>query len=285
MKTVDDLTMDEAVAELADLAGRLAKANAAYHRDDAPILSDAEFDALKRRNQEIEARFPELKRADSATEQVGAAPSDAFGKVRHAIAMLSLANAFEDDEVTEFDARIRKYLSHSGPLNYTAEPKIDGLSLSLRYEAGRLVQAATRGDGETGENVTENARTIADIPHVVRDAPEVLEVRGEVYMAHSDFEDLNARQLDRGGKTFANPRNAAAGSLRQLDASITAARPLRFFAYAWGEVSAPLAATQHEAIDRLSEMGFATNPLTRLCATPEEMIAHYREIEQKRARM
>ncbi|MCJ8139636.1 NAD-dependent DNA ligase LigA [Falsirhodobacter halotolerans] len=275
--------MDEAAAELADLAQRLAQANDAYHRDDAPTLTDAEFDALKRRNQAIEIRFPELKRPDSATDQVGAAPSDAFGKVRHAVAMLSLANAFDDDAVVDFDARIRKYLTHSGPLNFTAEPKIDGLSLSLRYEHGQLVQAATRGDGETGENVTENAHTIADIPQVLKGAPEVLEVRGEVYMAHSDFDDLNARQVERGGKTFANPRNAAAGSLRQLDASITASRPLRFFAYAWGEVSAPLADTQHGAIGRLGALGFVTNPLTQLCSSPEEMVAHYRAIEQMRA--
>jgi DNA ligase (NAD+) len=199
--------------------------------------------------------------------------------------MLSLENAFAAEEITDFDDRIRRYLNleAAAPLTYTAEPKIDGLSLSLRYEAGLLVMAATRGDGETGENVTENARTIADIPETLTGAPEVLEVRGEVYMSHADFAALNERQAARGGKTFANPRNAAAGSLRQLDAQITASRPLRFFAYAWGELSAPLAETQTGAIARLAALGFQTNPLTRLCDGPDALLAAYREIEQKRA--
>ena len=199
--------------------------------------------------------------------------------------MLSLGNAFEDEDVSEFDGRIRSYLGLDGAaaLAYTAEPKIDGLSLSLRYEQGKLIHAATRGDGETGENVTENARTIADIPQHISGAPEVLEVRGEVYMSHADFAALNARQLEKGDKLFANPRNAAAGSLRQLDASITAARPLKFFAYAWGALSAPLSDTQFGAIERLAELGFTTNPLTKICNTPEELIAHYRSIEQQRA--
>ena len=178
--------------------------------------------------------------------------------------MLSLANAFDDADVVEFDTRVRKYLSLGDDLAlaYTAEPKIDGLSLSLRYEQGRLVQAATRGDGSVGENVTANARTIADIPHRLDGAPDLLEVRGEVYMSHADFEALNTRQEEAGQKTFANPRNAAAGALRQLDAEITRARPLRFFAYAWGALSAPLAETQKGAIDRLAALGFQTNPLT-----------------------
>jgi len=263
----------------------LAVANAAYHTDDAPEISDAEYDALKRRNAEIEARFPQLKRSDSPSEQVGAPVAEGFSKVRHAVSMLSLANAFDAEEVAEFDARIRKYLG-LGPeahLAYTAEPKIDGLSLSLRYEKGVLVQAATRGDGAVGENVTANARTIADIPHELKDAPDLLEVRGEVYMSHADFAALNERQSAAGGKTFANPRNAAAGSLRQLDAEITRARPLRFFAYAWGALSAPLAETQKGAIDRLEALGFATNPLTALCDGPDEMIAHYEKIEEQRA--
>ncbi|KKL15234.1 hypothetical protein LCGC14_2507650, partial [marine sediment metagenome] len=199
--------------------------------------------------------------------------------------MLSLANAFDAEEVTEFDARIRKYLGvgADAPLAYTAEPKIDGLSLSLRYENGLLVQAATRGDGAVGENVTANARTIQDIPHQIDEAPDLLEVRGEVYMSHADFAALNERQAERGGKTFANPRNAAAGSLRQLDAEITRARPLRFFAYAWGALSAPLAETQKGAIDRLAKLGFVTNPLTALCDGPSDMVAHYEEIEAQRA--
>ena len=284
----DDLagmTEAEAAAELARLAKLLSAANAAYHQEDAPEISDAEYDALKQRNAAIEALFPELKRTDSPTDQIGAAPSEGFQKITHSVPMLSLGNAFADEDVTEFDGSIRKYLglSSDAPLSYTAEPKIDGLSLSLRYEKGALVHAATRGDGTTGENVTANARTIGDIPAQVPDAPDVLEVRGEVYMSHEDFAALNDRQSAAGGKTFANPRNAAAGSLRQLDAKITAARPLRFFAYAWGSLSDALAETQMEAIERLGRLGFQINPLTRLCDGPEEMLAHYRQIEERRA--
>ncbi len=282
---VDALSVDQATVELAWLAAQLQAANTAYHRDDAPEISDAAYDALKRRNLAIEETFPDLKRADSPSEQVGGGIAEGFGKVRHAVRMLSLGNAFDDDDVTDFDARIRKYLGlgADAPLIYTAEPKIDGLSLSLRYEAGVLVQAATRGDGTVGENVTANARTIDDIPERIEGAPEVLEVRGEVYMSHADFAALNERQEVAGGKTFANPRNAAAGSLRQLDASITKSRPLRFFAYAWGELSAPLADTQSGAIARLSALGFATNDLTVTCDGPTAMIAHYHMIEEHRA--
>ncbi len=282
---VEELTEAQAKDELARLAQVLAEADAAYHTDDAPVMSDADYDALKARNVAIEARFPGLKRADSPSDRVGAAPAETFAKVRHAQRMLSLGNAFSDDEITEFDARIRRYLglNDDAPLAYTSEPKIDGLSLSLRYEAGRLVQAATRGDGETGENVTANARTIDDIPEMLERAPDLLEVRGEVYMSHEDFAALNARQADQSAKTFANPRNAAAGSLRQLDPAITAARPLRFFAYGWGELSAPLAETQMGAIERLAALGFVTNPLTTLCDGPQELLAHYARIEQARA--
>ncbi|MFY9209877.1 MAG: NAD-dependent DNA ligase LigA [Aestuariivita sp.] len=282
---ISTLSDAEARAELARLAEELDAANLAYHQHDAPQISDAEYDALKLRNAAIEAAFPHLKRADSPSEQVGAAPSSGFSKINHAVRMLSLGNAFDDEDVTGFDSGVRKYLGlrADAPLAYTAEPKIDGLSLSLRYEAGRLVQAATRGDGAVGENVTANAQTIADIPQVLSGAPDVLEVRGEVYMSHADFEALNARQSARGDKTFANPRNAAAGSLRQLDAEITRARPLRFFAYAWGEVSGALGETQNEAIARLASFGFATNPLTQLCETAQEMIAHYHRIEEQRA--
>ncbi|NKX46919.1 NAD-dependent DNA ligase LigA [Rhodobacteraceae bacterium R_SAG8] len=282
---LQELSEEEAKAELARLADLLGRANAAYHTQDAPDLSDAEYDRLKRRNQAIEERFPGLKRADSPSDKVGAAPAEGFGKVRHDVAMLSLGNAFEDEDVVDFDARIRKYLGlPSGtPLAFTAEPKIDGLSLSLRYENGDLVQAATRGDGAVGENVTANARTIDTIPTRIKGAPALLEVRGEVYMRHDDFDALNARQTANGGKTFANPRNAAAGSLRQLDAEITRARPLAFFAYAWGALSAPLAETQFQAIERLKAFGFDTNPLTTLCDGPQEMIAHYRKIEKQRA--
>ncbi|MEQ9259348.1 MAG: NAD-dependent DNA ligase LigA [Roseovarius sp.] len=282
---VEDLNEADAAAELERLADALARANTAYHTEDAPEISDAEYDRLKARNAAIEARFPHLKRDDSPSEQVGAAPAAAFAKVTHAVRMLSLENAFEAEEIEEFDARIRRYLGlePEAPLAYTAEPKIDGLSLSLRYEAGKLVQAATRGDGGVGENVTANARTIDDIPVALSGAPDVLEVRGEVYMSHADFEALNARQAAAGAKTFANPRNAAAGSLRQLDASITRDRPLRFFAYAWGEVSAPLGETQMGAIERLEALGFQTNPLTTLCDGPDELMAHYERIEKRRA--
>lgn len=282
---IDAMTRDQAEAELARLADILTRANVAYHTDDSPEISDADYDRLKRRNAEIEARFPDLQRDDSPSEQVGAPVADGFTKVTHAVAMLSLANAFDDEDVAEFDARIRKYLGLGADtaLSYTAEPKIDGLSLSLRYEDGLLTQAATRGDGSVGENVTANARTIGDIPGTLEGAPAILEVRGEVYMSHPDFEALNDRQAAAGQKTFANPRNAAAGSLRQLDANITRARPLRFFAYAWGALSDPLADSQMGSIERLHTLGFQTNPLTRLCDGPEEMITHYRLIEQERA--
>jgi DNA ligase (NAD+) len=284
-KAVAALTAAEAEAELERLALVLAEANRAYHTEDAPEITDAAYDALKRRNAEIEARFPDLKRPDSPSEAVGAPLAEGFAKVRHAVRMLSLENAFDVSDVAEFDDRVRKYLGLAGetPLAFTAEPKIDGLSLSLRYEGGVLVQAATRGDGETGENVTENARTIGDIPKRLVGAPALIEVRGEVYMSHANFAALNSRQDAAGDKTFANPRNAAAGSLRQLDARITAARPLRFFAYSWGEVTAPLAETQLDAIGKLAAMGFVTNPLTRLCNGPNEMLDQYRLIEAQRA--
>lgn len=283
VKPVEQLTETEARAELADLAARIAAANTAYHTEDAPEISDADYDALKRRNAEIEAAFPGLKREDSPSDKVGGAVAEGFGKIAHAVRMLSLENAFEEGEIVDFTERVRRYLGHAGPLLFTAEPKIDGLSLSLRYEGGRLVQAATRGDGAVGEDVTANARTIADIPQQVTGAPQVMEIRGEVYMSHEDFAALNERQAEAGAKTFANPRNAAAGSLRQLDSTITAARPLRFFAYGWGELSEPLAATQSASIARLNALGFQTNPLTLLCDGPEAMLAQYRSIEAQRA--
>ena len=279
-RPVEELSETEARQELERLADLLAQADAAYHQKDAPELTDAEYDALKRRNAALESRFPELKRADSPSERVGAAPSDGFAKIRHEQRMLSLANAFADEDVTAFDTRVRRYLNLAAdaPLAYTAEPKIDGLSLSLRYEQGKLVYAATRGDGETGEDVTANARTIDDIPQTLIDAPDILEVRGEVYMSHADFATLNAT----GPRTFANPRNAAAGSLRQLDAEVTRARPLKFFAYAWGVLSSPLAKTQMGSIERLETLGFRVNPLTRLCNGPTELLDHYRHIETER---
>jgi DNA ligase (NAD+) len=282
-KPVESLTESEARDELQRLAAALTTANTAYHTLDAPEISDADYDALKARNRAIEARFPVLKRSDSPSDLVGGLVAEGFGKVAHRVRMLSLENAFAAEEVAEFDDRVRKFLGHVGPLEYTAEPKIDGLSLSLRYERGALVQAATRGDGDVGENVTENARTIADIPQRLDAAPKILEVRGEVYMSHGDFAALNDRQAAAGDKSFANPRNAAAGSLRQLDAGITASRPLRFFAYAWGEVTQPIGPTQFDAIQRLKVLGFQTNPLTVRCDGPAAMLAHYRLIEAQRA--
>lgn len=285
MRPVQDLDEGAAAAELPGLMAAIEAANAAYHTLDAPEISDADYDAMKRRLIEIETRFPALARADSPSRKVGAAVAEGFGKVTHDVRMLSLENAFSDDDLLDFDQRVKSYLG-LGPgtvVDYTAEPKIDGLSLSLRYEGGRLVQAATRGDGEVGENVTENARTIADIPQILAGAPDLLEVRGEVYMSHADFSALNARQAARGEKTFANPRNAAAGSLRQLDARVTAGRPLRFFAYGWGALSQPLAGSQIGAIERLAALGFQTNPLTIACAGPGAVLEHYRRIEAQRA--
>ncbi|RPE71481.1 DNA ligase (NAD+) [Pacificibacter maritimus] len=279
---VAQLTEIQAKEELAHLALVMGDANRAYYLGDA-AMTDGEFDALKQRNAKIESRFPHLKRDDSPSEQIGATPDGGFGKITHAVRMLSLSNAFDDEDVQEFDASIVKFLGVKSDISYTAEPKIDGLSLSLRYENGTLIHAATRGDGAIGENVTENAKTIEDIPHQIENAPEILEVRGEVYMSHADFAALNARQTERGGKIFSNPRNAAAGSLRQLDASITKSRPLKFFAYAWGELSMPLADTQLGAIEALVQFGFSINPLTKLCATPQELVAHYNDIEKQRA--
>lgn len=293
METQRDDNLQDAVATLGlpearkqrdQLVRAIEQANLAYHRDDQPEISDAEFDALKRRLIEIEATFPKLATPDSPSKTVGAPVREGFSKVAHSTRMLSLGNAFDGDDVADFDERIRKFLGlGDGVVTFCAEPKIDGLSLSLRYENGALMQAATRGDGEVGENVTQNARTIRDIPQTIPDAPEILEVRGEVYMSHHDFAALNDAQIAKGGKPFANPRNAAAGSLRQLDVSVTRARPLRFFAYAWGEISAPLSDTQIGAIERLKKLGFQINPLMQACNGPAEMIAHYQHIEQARA--
>ncbi|MEM8787917.1 MAG: NAD-dependent DNA ligase LigA [Pseudomonadota bacterium] len=284
---IEALDRDAAMTELARLADLLNAANLAYHRDDAPDLSDADYDALKRRNAAIEARFPDLKRPDSPTDRIGAAPGQGFAKVAHRQRMLSLGNAFDDQDVMDFVAGLRRFLglAPDAPLAMTAEPKIDGLSLALRYEAGHLIQAATRGDGSTGENVTANARVVGDIPDRLTGAPDILEIRGEVYMSHADFAALNDRQTDAGQKTFANPRNAAAGSLRQLDATITASRPLKFFAYAWGEMSAPLAETQSETLAAFESLGFQVNPETRRCESVAEMLERYRAIEATRAKL
>lgn len=285
---VEALTPDEASRELKQLAAEIARHDVLYHGEDAPEISDADYDALRQRNDAIEARFPDLVRSDSPSRRVGAAPAAAFGKIRHAVPMLSLGNAFEDADITDFVARVRRFLNlkaDDGAVAFTAEPKIDGLSISLRYLEGHLVQAATRGDGTEGENVTENVRTIKEIPHRLRGkaTPDVIDVRGEIYLGHEDFRRLNAAQEAEGEKIFANPRNAAAGSLRQLDPSITARRPLRFFAYAWGEASKLPADTQSGVIAAYKSWGLPTNPWMRLCASAEEMLAFYREIGEHRA--
>jgi DNA ligase (NAD+) len=284
---VDKLSEAQAKAELKRLAAEIDAHDKRYYQDDAPSVSDADYDALRRRNEEIEARFPALVRADSPSRRVGAQPSQKFAKVRHAVAMLSLGNAFSDEEVTEFVDRIRRFLRlpEDETVAFTAEPKIDGLSCSLRYQGGRIVNAATRGDGFEGEDVTANVRTIADIPDKLagKKLPEICEVRGEVYMSHGDFAALNKRQEKDGKQIFANPRNAAAGSLRQLDPAITAARPLRFFAYSYGEMSSIPAETQSGMLEWLKRSGFAINPLTQTCRSVEELIAFHRDIEMRRA--
>ncbi len=284
-KSVETLTRDEAAAELAALAAEIAGHDRAYYQADAPVVSDAEYDALRRRNDAIEVHFPDLVRPDSPSLKVGAAPAAAFGKVRHAVPMLSLANALNEGEVHDFVQRIQRFLGTPADtaFEFMAEPKIDGLSLSLRYEQRRLKQAATRGDGAEGEDVTANARTLADIPQTLpADAPDIVEVRGEVYMLRAAFLVLNERRVAAGEPPFANPRNSAAGSLRQLDPGITAARPLRFFAYGWGQVSEPLGPTVAAIRARLAGWGFALNQPARLCTGVEALLAYHREIEAQR---
>ncbi len=282
---VEKLTEEDAAVELARLAKEIAAHDRRYHAEDAPTISDAEYDALKLRSDAIEARFPELIRQDSPSQHVGAAPSGAFAQVRHARPMLSLDNVFTDEDATDFVGSVRRFLNLGAdePVVFTAEPKIDGLSMSLRYEDRRLVTAATRGDGTTGENVTANIRTISEIPNrLPPDAPDVVEVRGEVYMRRDDFLELQKRMAET-GQTFANPRNSAAGSLRQKNPEVTKSRPLKFFAYAWGETSQPLAETQFDAVRRFADWGFPVNDLVVRCGSTEEMLAHYRAIEAQRA--
>jgi len=286
IKPVEQLTEKEAAAELGRLAEEIAGHDLRYHTEDAPTVSDAEYDALRRRNLAIEQLFPALVREDSPSRKIGAAISERFGKVVHAVPMLSLDNAFHDEDVVDFVARIRRFLrlEADAELAFTAEPKIDGLSLSLRYEGGRLVKAATRGDGQVGEDVTANARTVTDIPNVLSDGfHDILEVRGEIYMRPSDFAELNRRNAEAGKPTFANPRNSAAGSLRQLDTSITASRPLRFFAYAWGEISKTPADTQMGMVAAFESYGFRTNPLMKRFTDVEGLLSHYHAIEASRA--
>ncbi|MFS4439270.1 NAD-dependent DNA ligase LigA [Paracoccaceae bacterium GXU_MW_L88] len=284
-KEIETLSEDAAKARLTQLAETLSQAEADY-RDAAPALTDAEYDALKRENAAIEAKFPHLKRADSPSERVGAPVAAGFGKIKHPVPMLSLANGFDDEDIAEFDASVKRFLGLPADqdLAYMAEPKIDGLSLALRYEKGELVYAATRGDGQTGEDVTKNACTIKDIPAKLQgDAPDLIEVRGEVYMSHADFAALNARQEAEGGQIFANPRNAAAGSLRQLDASVTEKRPLRFFAYSWGALSAPLGETQSASLDAFAAFGLPVNSDSKRCKNVQEIIDYYNEISARRA--
>jgi DNA ligase (NAD+) len=286
---VSDLTLEQARAEHEALGLEIAEHDRRYYEEDAPTVSDAEYDRLRQRYEALEAQFPELKTPESLTHRVGAKASEKFAKIRHRVPMLSLANGFAEEDVAEFVERIRRFLQlkPGTPLVFTAEPKIDGLSLSLRYERGRLVGAATRGDGAEGEDVTANARTVGDIPRRLKPdgVPEVCEVRGEIYLSHADLAAINERQAAAGKPLFANPRNAAAGSLRQLDPSITASRPLHFFAYAWGEMSAMPAATQFGMMDCFKHWGFKTNPLMRRCTSVEELLEHYRAIETDRANL
>jgi DNA ligase (NAD+) len=284
---IDHLTEGEAAAELERLAAAMAEAERLYFREDAPTLTDAEYDALKRRNLAIEARFPDLVRPDSPSKRVGAAPSEQFSPVEHGVPMLSLDNAFDDAEVAEFEARVRRFLriDPAEAIAFTAEPKIDGLSANLRYEQGVLVQGSTRGDGRVGEDITANLRTLKDIPHQLSGEgwPDVIEVRGEVYMELAAFAAMNAEAEARGERTYVNPRNAAAGSLRQIDPAITAKRPLRFFAYAWGLASAPFAETQMEALDAFKRWGFRVNPLSRRVENAEGLAAVYAELARDRS--
>jgi DNA ligase (NAD+) len=287
---VADLTKDQADAELAELADALAAHDLRYHQQDAPTIPDAEYDALKRRNLDIEARFPDLIRENSPSMRVGAARAEQFSPVEHGVPMLSLDNAFSNDEATDFDVRIRRFLRLGAdePVFYTAEPKIDGLSASLRYEKGVLVQGATRGDGRVGEDVTANLRTIVDIPHKLAGSgwPDVIEIRGEVYVELKAFAAFNAAALEAGQRTYANPRNFAAGSLRQIDPKISAQRPLRFFAYAWGLVSSPFAAGQWEALGKLHDWGFVTTaPPAKRVQDAEGLLDAYAEFEVLRPKL
>jgi DNA ligase (NAD+) len=277
----------EAAAEIKRLSAEIHRHDALYYQNDAPEISDADYDALRKQLESLEQKFPEFAHSESPTQNVGAAPVSAFGKVRHDVPMLSLSNAFADEDVADFTTRIRRFLNlaDTTALDVVAEPKIDGLSISIRYEKGQLIQAATRGDGAEGENVTANIKTIKAIPHALKgkDVPDVIDVRGEIYLSHADFAALNTAQEKSGGKIFANPRNAAAGSLRQLDSSITAQRPLKFFAYAWGATSKLPADTQLGVVDAFKRWGLPVNPLTRVCESADELLVYYRDIDARRA--
>ena len=284
---VADLTKAAAKKELAKLAEAIRAADAAYYQEDAPHMSDADYDALRQRLNAIEAQFPELKQADSPSDAVGASPVQGFGKITHLKPMLSLDNLFSEEDAADFIARVRRFLNlkDSEEVVVTAEPKIDGLSISLLYENGELTRAATRGDGAVGEDVTANIRTLKDVPHKLKGKghPAQIEVRGEIYMTMKDFEAFQEAETEAGRKRPANPRNAAAGSLRQKDASVTASRPLRFFAYTWGFVSEPFATTQMEAVERFAAWGLPVNPEMKRAVGVEDMLAVYRSIESRRA--
>ena len=286
-QAVVELTRKQAAAELERLAAEIARHDELYHRQDAPEISDADYDALRQRNDAIESRFPDLVREDSPTRRVGAAPAAGFAKVKHAVPMLSLSNVFSDEEAAEFLARIRRFLGlkPEESVEVLAEAKIDGLSCSLLYEDGELQRAATRGDGVTGEEITANVRTLKDVPARLKGKawPKRMELRGEVFMRREDFFALNKQQEAKEAKVFANPRNAAAGSLRQLDASITASRPLHFLGYAWGEVSEPLGATMMEARARMADWGLPVNEPAALCDNLDSLLATYAEILAQRA--
>ncbi|MFT6557512.1 NAD-dependent DNA ligase LigA [Sneathiella sp.] len=289
MQDASNLSLEEAAEEHREMSATLKALSAAYYQEDAPRVDDAEYDALFRKLQEIEVAFPELVNDESPTQRVGAAPAKGFGKVRHSVPMLSLDNAFNSEDLREFEGRVRRFLGlpRTEDVAFFAEPKIDGLSASLRYENARFVQGATRGDGQEGEDITENLKTLQDLPLRLKGDknlhPDVFEVRGEVYMSISDFQILNENQAKAGQKIFANPRNAAAGSLRQLDKKITASRKLRLFAYAWGEASDVPGLTQSEVLEQFSQWGFSVNPLSKVCHNMEEAIDAYRKIEELRA--
>jgi DNA ligase (NAD+) len=287
-KPVETLTEAEARRELARLAMEIAHHDALYHQQDAPEISDADYDELRQRNDAIEARFPKLVRADSPSRRVGAPVAAGFAKVKHSRPMLSLSNVFSEEEAREFIARVRRFLglTDDDPIEIVAEPKIDGLSMSILYENGVFIRAATRGDGTVGEDVTANVRTIAALPDKLpKGAPDVLDIRGEVFMTRDDFFALNERQEQSGEKVFANPRNAAAGSVRQLDPSITARRPLSFFAYSHGEISRQPAKSHWEFLERLRDWGFPTNPLSRLCRNADDVVEAYASFLSERAKI
>ncbi|MGY8997454.1 MAG: NAD-dependent DNA ligase LigA, partial [Alphaproteobacteria bacterium] len=286
-RAIEDITVEEAAQELEALAGEIAHHDGLYHGKDAPEISDGDYDALRRRNDAIEARFPDLIRDDSPTRRVGARPSSGFKTVGHSVPMLSLGNAFADEDVTDFLVRIRRFLglSEDDAVNVVAEPKIDGLAVSIRYENGRYVRAATRGDGQTGEDITANVGTMGDVPEMLEadDVPNVIEVRGEIYLRQDDFFTLNETREAADEPRFANPRNAAAGSLRQLDVEVTRTRPLKLFTYAWGEASSLPAETHYGMLEAFGRWGLPVNPEIALCSGAQELLDRYRAIGEMRA--